>query len=559
MSASLNSNQFAVNYLKEFSASQFLAGQQAQRQLFDAAAAGLFSGSTLVETLSNGLADGRITVPTSVSELKSGNIIFWEDNNNETQVGIVLPDLARALHLNPATTDYESVSLNGLNLKGRVVAQGWIGEGGENVGLNEDSIMNASDRGAICGIINYVVQGFAQNSNLFWMLLPSLKKVFNATDKKWEKNVENLVSDYENYFDRSLLSDIDNVFGGEATKRTIINVLLRRIPRTTIPTITNINDLAIQINNRLLNPSVSLLDDIASDIIGFRLSKIFVPPQHNIIQQLRTNINDIIPLKCFTYLLMQEKYQSMSDFTFSKYSNILTAYIQFPMLNNTLVEIYYGGKVDFTDWNSSRQSEERNNNYHVINYKGGLTNYTRMLQILYRSIEIKKADGTKQRLDLSVSNVDQNGKIFRQYNTTMDDNSPIYVIDGDPFYDMKMFLQGRNGTEVVMFDSPNTGNARFVNDTFVNHLDAMQSIFKAHFDIYVIREFYPIAHIQVLYEWTYNRPATINPVIMPHLENNKPTISILQNNRLDFGEPILPDFIQDLLDTDYPHHYYYIL
>jgi hypothetical protein len=127
MSASLNSNQFAVNYLKEFSASQFLAGQQAQRQLFDAAAAGLFSGSTLAETLSNGLADGRITAPTSVSELKSGNIIFWEDNNNETQVGIVLPDLARALHLNPAVTDYESVSLNGLNLKGRVVVQGWIG------------------------------------------------------------------------------------------------------------------------------------------------------------------------------------------------------------------------------------------------------------------------------------------------------------------------------------------------------------------------------------------------------------------------------------------------
>lgn len=136
-----NINTFSINYLKQFSASHFLTGQQAQRQQFDAAAAGLFSGSTLAETLSNGLADGRITVPTSVSELKSGNIIFWEDNDNETQVGVVLPDLARALHLNPATTDYESVSLNGLNLKGRVVVQGWISENAPDI-INPAVTMN---------------------------------------------------------------------------------------------------------------------------------------------------------------------------------------------------------------------------------------------------------------------------------------------------------------------------------------------------------------------------------------------------------------------------------
>jgi hypothetical protein len=140
-----------------------------------------------------------------------------------------------------------------------------------------------------------------------------------------------------------------------------------------------------------------------------------------------------------------------------------------------------------------------------VGYSGALSADTRWLQFIEREIDyVPKSGAIPIALDKEI----ESGGGKNKYKLTTVTTSPNWVVDSyspsNPFFDeTHPGTTWRDGKSVSIYDAPAPREAD-VNDLFAAGATAVTS--RAHFDIYLIRDFSAIYHVEIEIVWTYSAP-----------------------------------------------------
>lgn len=138
-----------------------------------------------------------------------------------------------------------------------------------------------------------------------------------------------------------------------------------------------------------------------------------------------------------------------------------------------------------------------------VGYSGALSADTRWLQFIEREIDfVPKAGGKPVALDEEVST----GGGKNKYRLTTVSTSPNWVVDSydpaSPFFDeTHAGTTWRDATSVSIYDAP-AALEHVVDRLFDEGKTAVTS--RAHFEIYLVRDFSAIYHVEVEIVWTYS-------------------------------------------------------
>jgi hypothetical protein len=141
-----------------------------------------------------------------------------------------------------------------------------------------------------------------------------------------------------------------------------------------------------------------------------------------------------------------------------------------------------------------------------VGYSGALSSDTRWLQFIEREIDyVPKGGGKPVALDKEIQSGGTN-----KYKLTTVSSSPNWVVDSydasNPFFDeTHAGTTWRDGMSVSIYDAPSPRDAD-VNDLFTAGATAVTS--RAHFEIYLIRDFSAIYHVEIEIIWTFSDPKT---------------------------------------------------
>lgn len=142
-----------------------------------------------------------------------------------------------------------------------------------------------------------------------------------------------------------------------------------------------------------------------------------------------------------------------------------------------------------------------------VGYSGALSADSRWLQFIEREIDFTpKGGGKPVALDKEISASQGRNK----YRLTTAAAAPNWVVDSydpsNPFFDeTHPSTAWRDATSVSIYDAPGAEPA-VVKEQFDNGATAVVS--RAHFDIYLIRDFSAIYHVEIEIVWTYSAPKT---------------------------------------------------
>jgi hypothetical protein len=168
----------------------------------------------------------------------------------------------------------------------------------------------------------------------------------------------------------------------------------------------------------------------------------------------------------------------------------------------------------------------------AVTYTGGLASESRWLQFIWREIEVTARDGKKSMLGDPVTIG------ARTYNLTTQPTSPNYSVDSrsssDPFYEASTSTSRREPNLTMIGDAP-TPIGRLVAREYAAGASSVVS--RAHFEIYLIRDYRTLYHIGVDVEHPF-RDAT-------HHGTNR-------NIRVTELASALPGPLQKALVQDYP-------
>jgi hypothetical protein len=138
-----------------------------------------------------------------------------------------------------------------------------------------------------------------------------------------------------------------------------------------------------------------------------------------------------------------------------------------------------------------------------VGYSGALSADTRWLQFIERQIDfVPKAGGKRVALDEEIST----GGGKNKYRLTTASTSPNWVVDSydpaNPFFDeTHAGTTWRDATSVSIYDAP-AALEHIVDRLFDEGNTAVTS--RAHFEIYLVRDFSAIYHVEVEIVWTYS-------------------------------------------------------
>ena len=168
----------------------------------------------------------------------------------------------------------------------------------------------------------------------------------------------------------------------------------------------------------------------------------------------------------------------------------------------------------------------------AVSYAGALAAESRWLQFIWRDIEVTGADGRKKFLNDTVT------VGSRSYPLTTDPKAPGYSVDSrsgsDPFYEASTSTARREPNLTTIGDAP-TPIRSLVQREFNGGATAVVS--RAHFEIYLIRDFRALYHVGVDVEHPF-RDAT-------HYTTNRAI-------RVTETVSALPGPLQKALVRDYP-------
>ncbi len=138
-----------------------------------------------------------------------------------------------------------------------------------------------------------------------------------------------------------------------------------------------------------------------------------------------------------------------------------------------------------------------------VSYSGALSSDSRWLQFIEREIDyVPKGGGKPIALDKEITSG------TNKYKLTTVTATPIWVVDSydpsNPFFDeTHAGTTWRDATSVSIYDAPAPRDSD-VNDLFTAGATAVTS--RAHFDIYLIRDFSAIYRVEIEIVWTYSAP-----------------------------------------------------
>jgi hypothetical protein len=137
-----------------------------------------------------------------------------------------------------------------------------------------------------------------------------------------------------------------------------------------------------------------------------------------------------------------------------------------------------------------------------VGYSGALASDTRWLQFIEREIDYTPAGGGPPvPLDREITS----GGGGNRYRLTTSSASPAWVVDSystsNPFFDETHGNDTwRDATSVSIYDAPAPRMAD-IRDLFTHGATTVTS--RSHFDIYLIRDFSAIYHVEIQIVWTY--------------------------------------------------------
>lgn len=139
-----------------------------------------------------------------------------------------------------------------------------------------------------------------------------------------------------------------------------------------------------------------------------------------------------------------------------------------------------------------------------VGYSGALSSDSRWLQFIEREIDyVPKGGGKPVALDKEITSGGTN-----TYKLTTVSTSPNWIVDSynatNPFFDETHGNDAwRDATSVSIYDAPSAREAD-IKALFTGGATAVTS--RAHFDIYLIRDFSAIYHVEIEIIWTYSDP-----------------------------------------------------
>jgi hypothetical protein len=156
-----------------------------------------------------------------------------------------------------------------------------------------------------------------------------------------------------------------------------------------------------------------------------------------------------------------------------------------------------------------------------VTYQGGLAPDTRWLQFIWREIEVTAANGTVSRLNDPVTIG------ARTYPLTTNTNSPSYSVDSrsptQPFYEASASTARREPDLTMIGDAP-TPIRSLVSREYAN--GARSVVSRAHFEIYLIRDYRTLYHIGIDIEHTFRDAThfrTVRQIRVTELSTQLPT------------------------------------
>jgi hypothetical protein len=142
-----------------------------------------------------------------------------------------------------------------------------------------------------------------------------------------------------------------------------------------------------------------------------------------------------------------------------------------------------------------------------VGYRGALSADSRWVQFIEREINYDPKDGGKRTsLDKEITA----GGGLNTYRLTTTTASPIWAVDSysrsTPFFDDKGDAW-RDATSVTIYDAPvpREGDIKALFDA--GHTNVVS---RAHFDIYLIRDYSAIYHVEIEIVWTFLDPKDLN-------------------------------------------------
>jgi len=142
-----------------------------------------------------------------------------------------------------------------------------------------------------------------------------------------------------------------------------------------------------------------------------------------------------------------------------------------------------------------------------VGYRGALSADSRWVQFIEREISYDPKDGgTRTSLDKEITA----GGGLNKYRLTTTTASPVWAVDSystsTPFFDDKSDAW-RDATSVTIYDAPvpREGDIKALFDA--GHTNVVS---RAHFDIYLIRDYSAIYHVEIEIVWTFVDPKDLN-------------------------------------------------
>lgn len=176
-----------------------------------------------------------------------------------------------------------------------------------------------------------------------------------------------------------------------------------------------------------------------------------------------------------------------------------------------------------------------------VGYSGALSADSRWVQFIEREISYDpKGGGKRTSLDKEITA----GGGKNKYRLTTSTASPNWAVDSysatSPFFDEKSDAW-RDAASVSIYDAPAPREADIKELFDAGHTNVTS---RAHFDIYLIRDFSAIYHVEIEIVWTYLDPKD--------MKKRKTTRTIKSTGKASG----LPTALKAALDARYPTHSY---
>jgi hypothetical protein len=176
-----------------------------------------------------------------------------------------------------------------------------------------------------------------------------------------------------------------------------------------------------------------------------------------------------------------------------------------------------------------------------VGYSGALSAHSRWVQFIEREISYDpKGGGKRTSLDKEITA----GGGKNKYRLTTSTASPNWAVDSysasSPFFDEKSDAW-RDATSVSIYDAPvpREGDIKELFDA--GHTNVTS---RAHFDIYLIRDYSAIYHVEIEIVWTYSDPKDLN--------KRKTARTITSTGKVN----VLPGALKSTLVARYPAYAY---